>query len=134
MKETPPVWEIVNNINEKTGGVLDEEFIKTHYNEWIVNTSMSNNIDTLALAEVMNRCQRLDVYTQYLFYYYGVKKFRRYGKWQKKDSSNDNKLSLIKDYYGYSTIKAKEILPVIDKLDVWDDIKKDLDRGGVVKR
>lgn len=124
------IWDIVNNIYEKTGGLLSEEFIKLYYDPWVVNHALSNNIDTLIFAEVMNGSWHMNHYMQYVYLFYAVRKMRRYGKWNKRDKSFDDKVSLVKEYYGYSTLRAREIIPLIDKLDLWDHLRSELNKGG----
>lgn len=124
------IWDIVNNIYEKEGGLLNEEMIKLFYEPWTINLALSNNIDTLTFAEVLNGNWFLDHYMQYGFLYYGVRKMRRYGKWHKRDKTFDEKIKLVKEYYNYSTLRAREVVSLIDKIDGWDIIKNSLNKGG----
>lgn len=95
------IWDIVNNVYEKTNGLLSEEFINLYYKPWTVNSALSNNQDTLPFAEMLNGNWHLDLYMQYCFLYYGIGKMRRYGKWPKKNTEFEEKVDLAKEYYGY---------------------------------
>lgn len=128
--EKPSVWTIVNNIYEKEEGLLPEPFVRSLYNPWLINLALSNNIDTWIFGQQMNGLWGLDPYMQYVYLYYSIEKRRRRGKWNKRDESFDDKMALVKEYFNYSTFKAREIVPLIDQLQLWDTIESTLRKGG----
>ena len=81
------------------------------------------------LAEEMNQAHRLDPRLQYDFYYYGVRKGKRFG-FPKKPVDNPD-LKVVSEYYGYSHTKAAQALQLLTKEQV-DNLRKKLDKGGRV--
>jgi hypothetical protein len=123
------LFEVVDNILQKKG-LLTEEEIKANYNPFIINRAMANYQDLVFFAEKMNENWQLPPSQQYHFYYFMIDKRKRWAKWPKRDKSLDNKIALLKEYYGYSTLRARETIPIIDDLNLWDAIKEDLNKGG----
>jgi hypothetical protein len=124
------LWTIVNNINEKKGGFLTEPAVNPLYNAWVINIALSNNLDTIIFSEVMNGMWDLEPYMQYVYLYHSIPKRQRRAPWNKRDKSLDEKINLVKEYYGYSTLKAREVIPLVDKLDLWADMEDTLNKGG----
>jgi hypothetical protein len=129
MAEKLDLFAVVNNILDKQGVLSDEE-VKASYNSFMINRAISNHQDLIFFAEKMNENWQLDSLLQYHFYYYIIGKRKRWAKWPKRDKALDDKIELLKEYYGYSTLRAREAIPVIDSLDLWGVIKDDLNKGG----
>ena len=127
-KLTP--FDIVNIIYLKERELTEEE-IDLWYNAYIINRALSNNLDTIFLANEMNLNWQLSKRMQFHFFYYAVDKRKRYGKWHKKAiDAEEEKLQLIKDCYGYSITKAMEILPLIEQQKGWKQLKAEMEKGG----
>jgi hypothetical protein len=126
------IWEVVNNINYEREPLSFDD-IKGIYDPWLINKALSTNKDTIFIAEQMNECWTIDADMHYAYVFNAVEKRKRYGKWYKHSKDLDEKIQLLKDRYNYSTLKAREMVPLVDQLGLWDAIKLDLDRGGVKK-
>ncbi len=123
------VFDIVKNINKKES-ILDDETLESFYDGFIISRAFSNTYDTVFFANEMNFLNVIDKKMQYHFYYYGIDKNpRRFGKWHKMEKMSE-KLKLIKEYYGYSNQKAKDVLHLIDEKQL-KHIKQSLEKGGV---
>lgn len=119
-------FDVVKNINGH-GERLDAS--EVGYDPFVINRVFSNTPDTVLFANELNLNWRLPKQMQYDFYRYGVVKHpRRYGKWEKRDSADDDSLSLIKEAFGYSRQKAIEVLPILR--DHLDEIEAHLFKGG----
>ena len=59
-----------------------------------------------------------------------IRKNKRYSKWLKQESVEN--LDLIKQFYGYSDAKAKEVMDIISDEDI-EFMRKKLSTGGVGK-
>lgn len=131
MTEIKSPFDIVNIISSKERLLTPEE-LDRDYNAFIINRALSNNYDTIFFANEMNKSWGLSKKLQFHFYFFGIDKRKRYGKWFKKGTDTDEeKIKLIKQYFDYSTIKAKEVLPILDKLDIWDEIRSTFKKGGL---
>ena len=122
-KKSP--FDFVKSINYKTGYLED----LVGYNPYLTNACFSMHMDTIMLAEEMNQAHWLDPMLQYDFYYYGVRKGKRFG-FPKKVEVEDN-VQLVMDYYQYSHSKALEALEILtdEQLQI---MRQKLDKGGRV--
>ena len=119
----------LKSINEtKTNLIDDEPQIESKYPSYIVNRCMSGQIDTLMYANEMNISNQLDNKLQYDFLLYTLRKKKRFSPWMRKDELSN--LSIVKEYYGYSDEKARQVLPLLteDQLKI---ITRRLNTGGL---
>ena len=119
----------LKSINEtKTNLIDDEPQIESKYPSYIVNRCMSGQIDTLMYANEMNISNQLDNKLQYDFLLYTLRKKKRFSPWMRKDELSN--LSIVKEYYGYSDEKARQVLPLLteDQLNI---ITRRLNTGGL---
>lgn len=117
-------FDIASHINEKKG-VLDVD--EVGYNSYVINKVLSNTIDSVLFANEMNRYWSLPTQAQFDFYYFGLPKKKRYGKWYKNQDDTES-LGLIQEFYGYSRKRAKDVLNLLRPH--LDDIRKELEKGG----
>lgn len=126
------LFDIIGLIHSKDH-YPDEDEMK-EYTSFMGNRAMSQFQELIFFAEAMNENWGIPKDANFAFYYHGIPKKKRFTKWAKKDDDEDEKIKKIKAYYNYSTIKAREIIPIIDRLEMWDQIEKELDRGGASKK
>lgn len=117
-------FDITSHINEKKG-VLDVE--EVGYSAYVINKVLSNTIDSVLFANEMNRYWDIPIQQQYDFYYHGLPKKKRFGKWHKNQDDTES-LELIQEYYGYSRKRAKDVLGLLRPH--LDDIRQELEKGG----
>ena len=112
----------------KTNLVDNDSTIETKYPSYIVNRCMSGQIDTLMFANEMNINNHLDNKLQYDFLLYTLRKKKRFSPWMRKNELSN--LSIVKEYYGYSDDKARQVLPLLteDQLNI---ITRRLNTGGL---
>jgi hypothetical protein len=106
-------FDIIKHINEKTA----LEFDMKDYNPFMVNRGLSNTIDTLFFAEVMNKYYTLDKDIQYAFYFNGIPKGKRFGKWNKSSEINTN-IELIMNEYKVNIRVAASYLKLMNDADI----------------
>ena len=109
MAEKMSPFDIASHINEKKG-VLDVE--EVGYDAYMINRVMSNTMDSVLFANEMNRCWGIDKQWQFDFYYRGLPKKSRYGKWH-KNQDDKAELDIIQEKFGYSRRKAKDVLGLL---------------------
>ena len=117
-------FDYVNSINYSKKDIMEDE--KT-YNGFMVNRSLSYFPDTVVIANEMNRYHHLDNRLQYQFLINMVRKRKRFSKWVKPELEND--LESVKEYYGYSNEKARQILPLLSPSQI-ETIKEKVNKGG----
>ena len=120
MKINP--FDYVKAINDKT----QVEHLND-YNPYLANGSFSQHLDTIMLANEMNRYPRLPARMQFVFLYHAVRRGRRYGKWYKEPEYPH--LEYVMEYFGYSKEKALEAMQVLTQEQL-KEIVKSFDKGG----
>lgn len=119
--------EYLNSINYSKKNLMADTDAEKAYAPYVVNRCLSYFPDTLLHANEMNRLNFLDKKVQYDYYLRSIRSRKRFSKWFKREESKD--IELIKQYFGYSDKKAREVLSVLSKDDI-KNIKKELDIGG----
>lgn len=121
-KKSP--FDYVKGINNKT-----YDIDLSGYVPFLTNRAFAMHPDTIMLAEEMNQAHHLSPLLQYEFYYYGVRRGKRFGFPPKvKEDSN---LQLIQEYFQYSAVKAQQALDLLTDKDI-KDIRNKMDKGGRV--
>jgi hypothetical protein len=99
------------------------------YVPFVVNKALSFHRDCALFANEMNKLPNTDRLLQYHYLLNRIRGYNRpYQKWYKKETIED--LDLVKEYYNYSTEKAKDALLVLSE-DHLNEIKKKLYKGGL---
>ncbi len=120
------LFDFVNDINHKKENVLTEEN-ESKYVPYVVNKSMSYFIDTIFQANEMNVRHTIDKRLQFDFLLNSVRSKKRFSKWAKPEKLES--VEVIKEYYGYSNDKAKDVATILSHDDI-EKIKDKLDKGG----
>lgn len=123
MSEKLSPFEMASVLSEKKGRP-DVEM--TGYNAFMVNRVMSNTKDSVLFANELNQFWNIPEQWQADFYYHGLDKRKRFGKWNKKDIHEH--LEIIQEYTGYTKAKAMEVLDLL--IPHLDSIKEALEKGG----
>ena len=101
-------FELIKSISNTKKDILENE---KDYNAFMVNRGLSYFPDTVIYANEMNRFHHLDSRLQYHFLINTIRKRNRFSKWNKSIESEN--ISAIKQYYGYSNEKARDVLPLL---------------------
>lgn len=134
----PELGDFLNSINknkkdlihdpESDPIVVEKEYKKLSY---VINRCMGYFPDTIFYAQEMNMRSNLDGKPQYEFYLHGVSPRSRWSKGIKVENPDD--LEVVKEYYGYSSKKAREALKILSPENV-AYIKERLNKGGIKKK
>lgn len=120
-------FDYINSINNKE--YIFDKHSEKDYNPFIVNLGFSYFMDTVLLANELNKHSNIPNKAQYDFLYHSVTKKKRFSKWVKKEDKVDENLQLISDYFGFSLNKAKDALKVLTDEQI-EQIKLLMDKGG----
>ena len=120
-------FDFLNSINSTKKDLMEDPDTENQYVPFVVNRSLSYFPDTVAIANEMNKYHHLDSKLQYHFLINIIRKRKRFSKWIK--SELENNIDKVKEYYGYSDAKARQILPLLstDQLNI---IINKVDKGG----
>lgn len=102
----------------------------TQYPGFIVNKLLSYHQDCVLVVNAINKLSFLDTQLQYEFLLHALPKKKRYSKLHK--GINPENLDLLKEYYGYSTAKAMEVLALHSEED-FDQMRECMAEGGVIR-
>ena len=124
-------FDFLNSINHTKQDLMEEDNgskdIENRYNSFLINRSLSYFSDTVAFANIVNRYHHLNNKLQYHFLINIIRKRKRFSKWIKKQQQSD--IEVIKQYYGYSNEKARQVLSLLSPEQVAILTKK-VSKGG----
>ena len=117
----------LNSINVSKKDIMIDDLAEKDYNAFLVNRSLSYFYDTIGMANIMNRYHQIDNKLQYHFLINIVRKRKRFSKWYKPETESD--IEVVKEYYGYSNEKARQIMPLLSPEQI-TIIKEKVSKGG----
>lgn len=130
MSLTP--FDYINDILQCKKNIMIDEVTEKGYNSFIVNRGLSFHFDCIEFVNRMNNRPFLDKKMQYHFLLNTIRSYKRKcAKWYKPEKSDN--INLIKEVYGYSDAKARDVIKLIDD----DGIKllqQLTEKGGIAKR
>ena len=121
--------EYLKAINQSKETLMDTEdkMWEKKYLPYVVNRCVYPFMDTILLVNEMNQYPGLDNKLQFHFLINSIRSKKRFAPWLK--TSKIENLELIKEYFGYSDQKAKDVLNVLTDEDI-TSIQKKLNKGG----
>ena len=120
-------FDFINAIHYTKENLIVDDWSEKQYNPYIINKGLSYGHDTVIPANEMNSRPHLDKVLQFQFLINIIRPRKRFNKWLKADKIDA--LEVIKEYYGYSTEKAKQILPLLNESQL-QKLKIRLSKGG----
>ena len=130
MAKTNP-FDFTNSINTSKKNLMrgtdNDVLAEKSYSPFLTNRALSYHNDTVAIANEMNTNHFLDKRLQYEFLLNIVRPKKRYAKWSKKEKGGE--VDLIKEYYKYNDIKARQALTILTKEQI-SAIRNKLEKGG----
>ena len=120
-------FDFINAIHYSKENLIVDDWSEKQYNPYIINKGLSYGPDTVIPANEMNSRPHLDKILQFHFLINIIRPKKRFNKWIKAEKIDD--LEVVKEYYGYSTEKAKQVLPLLNT-SVIEEMKKRITKGG----
>jgi len=121
--------DYLNSLNVTKENLMesDDPMWEKKYSPFIINKCLAPFNDTIMLVNEMNMRHHLDTKLQYDFLLNTIRSKKRYAPWVKADKLKD--LEYVKEYFGYSNVKAKAALQILDNEQI-TTIKNSLNKGG----
>ena len=120
-------FEYVNAINLSKKDIMVDDLAEKSYSSYTINRSLSYFNDTVLAANEMNRYHHLDKKLQFHFLINIIRKRKRFSKWDKPELVSD--VEVVKEYYGYSNEKAKQVLPLLSSDQIMN-LREKVNKGG----
>lgn len=120
-------FEFINAIHHSKENLIVDEWSEKQYNPYIINKGLSYGHDTVIPANEMNSRPHLDKVLQFHFLSGIIRPKKRFNKWIKAEVNSN--LNIVKEYYGYSNDKAKQVLPLFSK-DILEKMRESIFKGG----
>ena len=121
-------FDFLNSINYSKEKLIVDDWSEKQYNAYVINKGLSFSPDTVIQANEMNSRPHLDKLLQYSFLINIIRPKKQFNKWIK--SEKIEAIEIVKDYYGYSTEKARQVVSILT-IDHIDTLKQKLQKGGV---
>ena len=97
------------------------------YNSFVINRILSFHSDSILQANDMNMYKDLPKKMQFHYLMHSVRPRNRFSKWYKPEK-NEN-INIIKEYYGYSTSKAEQVLDLLSEEQI-EALRIKMNKGG----
>lgn len=134
IRKEPTLFELLDDLSFKKKYLYDEMLCKS-YNMFMLNRGMAQHIDTVMLANELNKHSILSPLMHHDYLFYGVDAKKRYGKWAKSDLSEQQSklISFIKNKYNVNNDVATFYLKIHDVTELENEYRKSLETGGKTK-
>ena len=120
-------FEYLNAINNTKKDIMIDDLAEKQYNSFMINRGLSYFQDTALIANEMNVNHHVDNRLQFQFFINIIRPRKRFSKWFKPETEND--VEVIKEYYGYSNDKARQVLCLFSKQQI-EHLKQKVNKGG----
>jgi len=121
--------DFLKSINQSKDNLMDKDALtEGEYLPFVVNRTLSYFLDTVMYANEINTKSHVDNKLQFDFLLNTIRANRRFSRWLKPEENKD--VDAIKEYYGYSNQKAREVLDIFSGSQL-SLIHEHLDKGGL---
>tara|TARA_B100002019_G_scaffold108597_1_gene93327 strand:+ start:927 stop:1304 length:378 start_codon:yes stop_codon:yes gene_type:complete len=120
-------FEYCNAINYTKKDIMVDDILEKKYSAYMVNRQLSYFPDTILAANEMNKNHHIDNRLQFDFFINIIRKRKRFSKWFKPEHISD--LDVVKEYYGYSNEKARQVLTILSTEQI-NELKNKVAKGG----
>lgn len=107
---------------------LLNEYTEKSFDPFIIRRGIAQNMDTVLLAQEMNKLHALPKVMQHDFFLGAITRKKRYGKWSKKEAVVE-KIQTISTYYKVSLKEATEYAELLSDAQVAELVER-MDTGG----
>jgi hypothetical protein len=121
-------FDFINAINVTKENLFSDPQAHKDYAPYLVNRGLSYFPDTILYANEMNQRGFIAKDWQFSFFLNTISKRKRFSKWYKKNAETKS-LALVKEYFGYSSERAREALDILSAEQL-NMIKEKLEKGG----
>lgn len=121
------LFAFIKDIQHSHKNLIVDEWSEKQYNPHMINLALSFYPDTIIQANEMNSRPNLSRKMQNLFLINTIRSKKRFTPWVKGEKLED--LDMVKEYYGYSTEKARSALRILTNQQL-EVIRGRMEEGG----
>lgn len=122
------LFDWLSDLNQAKKYLFNDQ-THTDFVPFIINRGMSQNVETVMIANEMNKHSHCTKEMVHDFYYYILTKKKRFGKWAKQSTDNKVALDLLMRHYAINRKRAIEYLELMTSKDI-ETIKLLYETGG----
>lgn len=125
------LFDFLNDVSYKKEYLYNED-TKSQYNAFMILRGLGQHIDTVLLANELNKRPNISKEMHHDFLFYVIDARKRYGKWSKEVKQYDEDVvEYIKDKYQYNTKNAiEQYLSLMSNAELKQLKKKVHNKGG----
>lgn len=113
------LFDLVNDISSDKKYLFNDDTAAV-YAPFMINKAFSQHVDTIMLANEMNKRPSLSKEMHHDFMFYSIDTKKRYGKWAKQENRNVDVINYIKEQYAIGNERALEYLDLMTE----DEVKQ----------
>ena len=125
------LFDMINDISSSKQYIFNDDTAQV-YLPFMVNKALSQHLDTILLANEMNKHNALTKEMHHDFLFYSVDAKPRYGKWAKAEKQNEGLIAYVKDKYDIGNERAIEYIKLMTETDI-QQIEVTLKKKGGMK-
>lgn len=124
----PSLFDYLNDITTNKKYLLDENDCK-NYTPFMINRGLGQHLDTILLANEMNKRHGISKLMHHDFLWYSVDAKKRFGKWAKQDDTDLDLIDFLQKKYTINKTVALEYMELLDKSEL-KELKLESERKG----
>lgn len=110
----PSLFDYLGDLTTKKNYIFEQDASK-NYNIFMINRGLAQHLDTILLANEMNKKPSLSKLLHHDYLFYSIDAKPRYGKWAKADKTDEDLIEFVKKKYCVNQSVALEYLKLYDK-------------------
>jgi len=122
------LFDWLNDLNQDKKYLFNSN-TETDFSTFMVNRGMSQNVDTIMIANELNKQYGVTREMAHDFYFYILPKKKRYGKWAKQNNDRKEDIDLLIKHYSVNRSIATLYLSMLTQEEL-EQIKQMNDVGG----
>jgi len=128
----PSLFDYIGDISYNKKYLYSED-TKKNYSVFMVNRGLGQHIDTIMLANEMNKRPDTPELMHHDFLFYAVDAKKRYGKWAKADDTDTEVVEYVKSTYGVNQRIALDYIKLMDRSELEKLAEEAKNKGGKTK-
>lgn len=129
IKKEPSLFDYLSDIGTDKAYLFNED-VNKNYVAFMINRGFGQHIDTILLANEMNKRASLSKLMHHDFLFFSIDKKKRYGKWAKATIVDEDLIEYMKMKYNVNYNVALSYIELYDKQLLKELIKEATEKGG----